>query len=157
QAYGTATLALNTWSHLAATYDGSTLRLYVNGTQVGSLAQTGAMTPSASPLTIGGDPIFGQYFQGMIDEVRVYSVALTPALIQNDMNAPLSGSFPVVNLNPTSVNFGSVTNGSTTAPSPVTITNTGNVALSISGVTITGTNASDFAQTNSCGVSIAPN
>jgi phosphodiesterase/alkaline phosphatase D-like protein len=157
QAYGTATLALNTWSHLAATYDGSTLRLYLNGTQVGSLAQTGAITPSASPLTIGGDPIFGQYFQGMIDEVRVYSVALTPAQIQNDLNAPLSGSFPVVNLNPNSVNFGTQLNGSTSAPSPVTVTNAGNVALTISSVTITGANAGDFAQTNNCGAAIAPN
>jgi hypothetical protein len=156
QAYGTATLALNTWSHLAATYDGSTLRLYLNGTQVGSLAQTGAMTPSASPLTIGGDSIFGQYFQGTIDEVRVYSATLTPAQIQNDMNAPLSGSFPVVNLNPNSVNFGTVGNGSTSAPSPVTITNTGNVALSISSVTITGTNTGDFSQTNNCGTPVAP-
>jgi len=41
--YGTGGLALNTWAHLAATYDGATMRLYVNGVQVASRAQTGTI------------------------------------------------------------------------------------------------------------------
>jgi chitodextrinase len=89
-ALGTAALPVNTWSHLAATYDGATLRLYVNGVQVGSLAQTGNIVTSANPLQIGGDSIYGQYFAGMIDEVRVYNIALTAAQIQTDMNTPIS-------------------------------------------------------------------
>ena len=40
-AFGTTALAANTWSYLTETYDGSTLRLYVNGTQVASTAHTG--------------------------------------------------------------------------------------------------------------------
>ena len=90
---GTDALKVNTWSHLAATYDGSTLDLYVNGVQVGSLAQTGTIGASSSPLQIGGDSIYGQYFQGMIDEVRVYNLALTATQIQADMNEPL-GKIP---------------------------------------------------------------
>ena len=150
-AYGTTTLPVNTWSHLAASYDETTLRFYVNGTQVGSLTQTGTIATSSIPLTIGGDSTYGQYFQGMIDEVRVYSAVLTPAQIQADMNAPLSGSFPQVSLNPTSVAFGTHNNGTTSAPVPVTVSNIGNVALSISSVTITGAQSGDFAQTNTCG------
>jgi hypothetical protein len=38
--FGTSALPLNAWSHLAATYDGQTLRLYVNGAEAGSRAQT---------------------------------------------------------------------------------------------------------------------
>ena len=91
QVVGTANLANNTWTHLATTYDGATLRLYVNGVQVASKAQTGSLATSATPLTIGGDPIDGQYFKGRIDEVRVYRAALSQAEIQADMAAPLGG------------------------------------------------------------------
>jgi hypothetical protein len=87
--FGAFALPANTWSHLATTYDGATLRLYVNGVQVSSLAQTGNILTSANPLQIGGDSIFGQYFQGAIDEVRIYNLALTQAQIQADMNKAL--------------------------------------------------------------------
>ncbi|MBN9520556.1 DUF4082 domain-containing protein [bacterium] len=90
-AVGTSALPLNTWTHLAATYDGATLRLYANGVQVASRAQTGSITTSTSPLRIGGNGVLGQYFTGLIDEVRIYSVALTPAQIQTDMNASVAG------------------------------------------------------------------
>jgi hypothetical protein len=84
---GTGGLALNAWSHLASTYDGTTLRLYVNGTQVSSKAATGAMPNTANPLRIGGNAPWGEYFSGLIDEVRVYNRALSAAEIGADMNA----------------------------------------------------------------------
>jgi hypothetical protein len=87
--YGTGTLPVNTWTHLAATYDGTTTRLYVNGTQVSSQAQTGAFVTSTNPLQIGGDSLYGQFFHGTIDEVRIYNMALTAAQIQTDMNTPI--------------------------------------------------------------------
>jgi len=87
--YGTAALTANTWTHLAGTYDGATMSLYINGVQVTSRAQTGAIATSTNPLQIGGDSIYGQFFVGRIDEVRVYSRALSAAEIQSDMNMPL--------------------------------------------------------------------
>ncbi len=86
---GTGALPANTWTHLAATYDGTTMRLYVNGVQVASRAQTGAIATSTNPLQIGGDSLYGQFFKGTIDEVRIYNVALTMAQIQTDMNTPV--------------------------------------------------------------------
>ena len=83
-AIGTAKLTASAWSFLTETYDGSTLRLYVNGTQVASTAHTGTIATSTNPLQIGGDSIYGQYFAGLIDNVRVYNVALTAAQIQTD-------------------------------------------------------------------------
>src|SRR5262249_38964925 len=88
-AFGTTTLAANAWTHLAETYDGTALRLYVNGAPAGTQALSGSLLTSANPLQIGGDSIFGQYFAGLIDEVRVYNVALSAAQIQADMNTPI--------------------------------------------------------------------
>ena len=87
--YGTAQVPLNTWTHLTTTYDGTTLRLYVNGTEVINQAVTGSMPVSASPLRIGGDSVWGEYLNGLIDEVRVYNRALSAAEIQADMSAPI--------------------------------------------------------------------
>ena len=87
--FGTAVPPLNTWSHLASTYDGTTLRLYVNGVQVASRAQTGAIATSSGALTIGGDALYGQHFSGRIDEVRIYNSALSASEIQTDMNTPI--------------------------------------------------------------------
>jgi hypothetical protein len=85
-ASGTAQVALNTWTHLAATYDGTTVRLYVGGTQVGTRAVSGAMAASTQPLRIGGNTIWtAEWFSGRLDEIRVYNRALTAAEIQTDM------------------------------------------------------------------------
>ena len=90
-AIGTVQLPLNTWTHLALTYDGTTLRLYVNGVQVGMLAQTGAIATSSSPLRIGGNAPWGEYFSGQIDDVRVHNRALSAAEIQAMMALPVMG------------------------------------------------------------------
>src|SRR5581483_11362428 len=101
-AFGTAATAVNTWTHLAGTYDGTTLRLYVNGTQVGTAAKTGGIAVSTNPLQIGGDSIYGQYFSGVIDEVRIYNRALSVTEIKNDMNNPVTqGSSPTPTPTPT--------------------------------------------------------
>jgi hypothetical protein len=88
---GGSALPLNAWSHLAATYDGSALRLFLNGVQVSQTSFAQNMITSTQPLRIGGDNIWGEYFDGLIDEVRIYNRALTAAEIQADMAAPVSG------------------------------------------------------------------
>jgi hypothetical protein len=90
EAMGTSAVPLNTWTHLAATYDGANLRLYVNGVQVGSLAQTGSMLVSARTLRIGGNSVWGEYFNGLIDDVRIYNRALSATEIQTDMSTPVN-------------------------------------------------------------------
>jgi chitodextrinase len=85
---------LNAWTHVALTYDGANLRLFVNGAQVATRATTGAIQTVANPLWIGGNTPYGEYYQGLIDEVRVYSRALAAAEIQTDMNTPIAPSVP---------------------------------------------------------------
>ena len=82
---GTSPAPTGAWMHLATTYDGATLRLYVGGVQVGSRAVTGQIGISSGALRIGGNTIWGEYFDGLIDEVRVYNRALTAAEIVTDM------------------------------------------------------------------------
>ena len=85
-AVGTSALPVNTWSHLAATYDGSNIRMYLNGTLVRTLAATGSMAASTGALRIGGNSIWGEYFAGLIDEAHVYNRALSAAEVTTDMN-----------------------------------------------------------------------
>jgi chitodextrinase len=88
-ASGSSQLPLGTWSHLALTFDGSDVRLYVNGTLVGTNDQAGALRTSTGPLRIGGNSIWGEWFRGRIDEMRIYDHALTPAQIAFDMGTPV--------------------------------------------------------------------
>ncbi|HEX4814955.1 MAG TPA: LamG-like jellyroll fold domain-containing protein [Nonomuraea sp.] len=88
---GTSPLPVGTWSHVAVSYDGAALRLFVNGQQAGLTALSGSLYDDGSPLRIGGNAAWGEYFRGLIDEVRVYNHAQTAAQIQADMNTPIGG------------------------------------------------------------------
>jgi glucose/arabinose dehydrogenase len=91
---GPATLPANAWTHLAATYDGATLRLYVNGTQASSRAVPGSMVASTGALRIGGNSVWGEWFAGLIDEIRIYNRALSATEVQNDMNTSVGAPPP---------------------------------------------------------------
>jgi hydrogenase maturation factor HypE len=91
KAHQTATLPLGQWSHLATTYDGQTVRLFVNAVQVASVAASGPVAVSNGALRIGGNNVWGEYFTGRIDEVRLYRRALGAAEIAADMGTPASG------------------------------------------------------------------
>lgn len=76
-AFGSTTAPLNTWTHVGLTYDGSVLRAYMNGVEVGSQSVSGSIVTSAEPVRIGGGTVWGEYFNGRIDEVRIYNRALS--------------------------------------------------------------------------------
>jgi hydrogenase maturation factor HypE len=88
-ALGAAAVVANVWTHLASTFDGTTLRLYVNGTLVQSKAVSGSIVAGTGALRIGGNAVWGEWFRGYIDEVRIYNRALTAAEIVSDMNAAI--------------------------------------------------------------------
>jgi hypothetical protein len=88
---GPANTPLNTWTHLATTWDGSTLRTYVNGDQVASRAVAGTLRTSTGVLRLGGTGVWAEWFAGRIDEVRLYNRALTTTEIQGDMTRAVTG------------------------------------------------------------------
>ena len=87
----------NTWYHVAATYDGSIMRLFLDGTEVASLAKTGSITTNSAVETwIGGNPPLGtnRPWPGGIDEVRIWNVARTQAQLQSASSYELLGTEP---------------------------------------------------------------
>ncbi len=78
------------WYHFAGTFDGKTMKVYVNGKLEGEAANNVPIAPSDLELWIGGDD-YGRpsdFFPGKIDEVRLYEKALSEAQIQKAMNTP---------------------------------------------------------------------
>jgi hypothetical protein len=87
---GMSQVPLNTWTHIAVTFDGGTERLFINGAEVSTVAASGSIIQSSNSLRIGGNGVWGEYFAGLIDEVRVYDRALTATEIQADMATPIA-------------------------------------------------------------------
>ena len=80
---GTTPLPLNKWTHVAARYDGSQMRLFINGTlETATTAATPANTPLATtaPVLIGGDSTTHR-FHGYLDDVSIYDRALSDSEI----------------------------------------------------------------------------
>jgi hypothetical protein len=79
--YGPMNVPQQTWVHIAATYDGSRVHLYLNGTPLGSSPATGSFAAETNPVIIGGNANAGDHavselVPGLLDEVMLYRRAL---------------------------------------------------------------------------------
>ena len=64
------------WHHCAATFDGHVMRVYLDGKEIGSLQRAGKIATQASvPAFIGSSGGHGEYFQGGLDDLRIYGRA----------------------------------------------------------------------------------
>lgn len=88
-------LSLNSWQHVAASYDGSLLKIYVDGVLVQSGPATGSVTSNSSNFMIGSSAAFPtRSFEGKIDEVRIWNDTRTLTEISENQLSWLSGSEP---------------------------------------------------------------
>src|SRR5690606_15800536 len=97
----------STWVHIAATYDGTTMRLYLDGVESGSKSVSAGVPVGSNDLglTIGGGTNGAYSLQGSIDDVRIYGMALGAADIRALAEVPpVPQSAPV----PVSPSSGSV-------------------------------------------------
>ena len=90
----TPAIPQDTWVHVASTYDGATLQIYVDGTDAGSAPVSGTLCSNANPLAIGAKhfPARGittAFFNGSIDDVRIFDFALSQAEVQAQMAKPV--------------------------------------------------------------------
>jgi hypothetical protein len=84
---------LSAWTHVAGSYDGTTLRIFANGVQVAQAAGTGPILNTNGTLRIGSGDLSitgGETWNGEIDEVRVWPFARSAAAIASTMNLRLS-------------------------------------------------------------------
>jgi hypothetical protein len=131
--YAAAPLAVNTWTHVAATYDGSQLRMYTNGVLVSSAPASGSFQVNTNPLRIGGNTYASEFFPGRLDEVRIYNRALSQAEIQADMNTAVGApdaTLPTVTITGPTGGTTYATNGS-----PLTLAGTAGDNVAVTQVT----------------------
>src|SRR5262249_13866102 len=88
------TLQVGVWYQLTGTFDGTNLRLYVNGNLEATTNSPGSIHTNTHPFYIGRADVGGgnRYFSGIIDEVRVWNVAHTQSAIQGDLSRTLTGT-----------------------------------------------------------------
>ena len=118
----------------------------------GPFGQTNTCGTSLNP---GGSCSFAVTFSPTTIGTLTGSVSITDNAPNSPHNISLNGTGTYIQLTPTTVNFANQAVGTKSLMKKVTITNKGSVAVSITGITITGTNAGDFAEINNCGASVA--
>jgi Concanavalin A-like lectin/glucanases superfamily/Immunoglobulin domain/Immunoglobulin I-set domain len=88
---GRSTIPLNTFTFVAATFDGSSHKLYINGVLDTNLVSATTIPINAVALRIGADLAGGSIYKGLIDEVMLFNRALTAAEIQSIYSAGTNG------------------------------------------------------------------
>jgi hypothetical protein len=89
-AVSSATIPTSNWTHVAATFDGSNLRLYVNGDTAGQNIQIGTINASTTGLYVGKNgPVVNDLWVGGIDELKIWNIALTESEIRKRMHTRL--------------------------------------------------------------------
>lgn len=86
---GTSLVPFNSWTFISGTYDGSTFRIYINGIQeTTTFTWSGTMNNTVGNLRIGSS-LSANYFNGTIDEVRIWNRSLNSTEINAEMSSPI--------------------------------------------------------------------
>lgn len=108
-----------------------------------------------SSLAAGASCAISVTFTPTAKNKRTAALGISDSDPASPQAIPLSGTGTVVSLSQTKLSFGDQPLGTQSSPQSVTLTNDGSTPLNFTGITITGANAGDFSQTNTCGNSIA--
>jgi len=114
-ALGASSIPAGEWTHIAGTYDGAAIKIYVDGELDGEVASNEGIFASDVPVWIGGygpNADFGgnRHYAGIIDEVRLWSEALSEGEIQKNMNKSTATLAAVDAMDKLSITWGSIKN-----------------------------------------------
>jgi hypothetical protein len=152
QVVGTTSAAQSVTLKNSGTADLTITSIGLAGTSAGDFAQSNTCP---STLTAGTTCTISVTFTPTATGTRSASVSITDNASNSPQSVALSGSgasapTPAVTLSPSSLSFGNQNVSTTSAAQTVTLTNSGTGALTISSISLAGTNAGDFAQSNTC-------
>jgi hypothetical protein len=126
--------------------------IYLAGLNAGDFSETNTCD---GVLGAGASCTISITFTPEAKNTRIAVLAISDSDPASPQAVPLSGTGTVVSLSKKKLSFGDQLVGTSSTPQNVKLTNVGTTQLSFTGITITGTNASDFSQTNTCGTNIA--
>lgn len=163
-AFVPASLSFGTWN-VGAVSNTLITQLVNTGDQlmtINSISVTGANAADFSQtntcgatLAVNANCSVSVTFKPAAAGDRTASLSFSDNAAGSPQTVPLSGTGvvpqPAVTLSPASLTFAAMAVGHTSAPQTVTVTNSGTATLNVSGVSLTGSNPGDFAQTNTCG------
>jgi len=87
--YGPA-LTVGTWTHIAVTFNGTTIALYLNGTLYTSSSFSGTLGTGDRIAIAGNDPVNAYDSEATVDDARIFSTALTAAEVSAAMSTPVA-------------------------------------------------------------------
>lgn len=115
----TTVISLNTWYHLAGTYNGSTMKIYLNGVEENSTAANGAITDNNGVLSFGGHGTTPstRELDGLLDDARIYNRAINAAEVSELYNCtpPALFNIQATNITPSGATITWNTNENSTS------------------------------------------
>jgi hypothetical protein len=88
------TIKANEWTHVVGTYDGKTVKVYLNGVKQAEMNATAAVPANTATFVIGGTQDSRDWYSGMIDEFKLYNRGLTEDEVKSSMNGTISAVYP---------------------------------------------------------------
>ena len=124
----------------------------LTGTNVGDFAKTNTCPAATATLAAGASCTLSVTFTPSSTGTRTANLSITDNAVGSPQAVLLggTGTAPALSLSPAAVTFASQATGTTSAAQVITLTNSGTAPLTFSAIGLTGTNAGDFAQTNTC-------
>ena len=124
----------------------------LTGPNVGDFSETNTCGTS---LDAGASCAVSVIFTPATFGSKIATLVLTDSVGTQNVNLSGTGTAALAALSPANLTFPNQPVGTPTGTQAISLANGGNIALSVTNISVTGANSSDFSQTNTCGTSVA--